>query len=398
VAVVTCGFLDGAGVAQHGEKRIVFVDYAPDAFAEIRRLSGVEPVNYIMSLSTTKRERFTEGASGAFLYFSGDGRFIVKTLSRSDRLALLALLPAYLRHLRAHPQSLLVRFLGCHAARMYGHEVELVVMDNVLRMPTAPPLPGRAVTLDRYDLKGSWVNRKASMPKRGEVASCKHCGKRYEVRRALKPSWRPASSRLETPLMMGSIPAAGEADACPARGGFQPHEPSVLLKDSDLDLALRLRAEQAASLRERLGIDAGFLQSQGIMDYSLLLSVRRETEGVPDSSSDASSRPGVMAGSRQPRHQAPGFGPERDASGSHGDVLRSDNLSGSETYALGIVDVLQRWDTGKAAERCGKTVFRCNARYGVSAVPPGPYAQRFYDRVVLPLTVAAGPGWSDESH
>jgi hypothetical protein len=38
----------------------------------MRRLSGISSEDYVKSLSKTTKERFSEGASGAFLYFSED--------------------------------------------------------------------------------------------------------------------------------------------------------------------------------------------------------------------------------------------------------------------------------------------------------------------------------------
>ncbi|CAE7914726.1 PIP5K6, partial [Symbiodinium sp. KB8] len=229
---------------------------------EIRSLSGIRASAFVQSLGSRKRERFTEGASGAFLYFSGDGRFIVKTLSEADKHALLRLLPAYLAYLRTHPASRIVRFLGCHSVHAHGRTVAFVVMTNVLRMP-AESTPS---VVHRFDLKGSWIGRS---------------------------DW------------------AGPPQMKPA---------------------------EAAELREALTADVRFLESQGIMDYSLLLGTRHAASEA-DGGSDAAS------------------------------------------FSLGIVDVLQRWDTGKALEHAAKVYLTCRSSAGISAVPPAPYAARFLDRV-----------------
>ena len=42
-----------------------------------------------------KKNSFTGGASGAFMYFSGDKRFIVKQITDDERKVLLDLLPTY---------------------------------------------------------------------------------------------------------------------------------------------------------------------------------------------------------------------------------------------------------------------------------------------------------------
>lgn len=53
-------------------------DLAPAAFGRIRDLFGVSPAQFFYSLSRTTKERFSEGASGAFMCFSHDMRFVLK--------------------------------------------------------------------------------------------------------------------------------------------------------------------------------------------------------------------------------------------------------------------------------------------------------------------------------
>lgn len=48
------------------------------------------------------------------------------------------------------------------------------------------------------------------------------------------------------------------------------HEPNLILKDSDLKYKIRLPYETAIDLLRQLQMDADFLYSLGIMDYSLL--------------------------------------------------------------------------------------------------------------------------------
>ena len=51
--------------------RAVFRDYEADSFDEIRRISGISTESFVRSMSVHTRERFSEGKSGAFLYFTG---------------------------------------------------------------------------------------------------------------------------------------------------------------------------------------------------------------------------------------------------------------------------------------------------------------------------------------
>ena len=58
--------------------------------------------------------------------------------------------------LEANKDSLIAKFYGCHAIRMYGQWIYFVVMENIFC--SAKKLH------ERYDLKGSWVNRHAVKP------------------------------------------------------------------------------------------------------------------------------------------------------------------------------------------------------------------------------------------
>ena len=98
-------------------------------------LDGITVSEYLRALSASQKERFSEGHSGAFLYFSSCNRFIVKTIVADEAEALLAMLKDYEAHLRAAPNSLLARFYGCHAMTMYGTTLYFAVMK--VRAPLA---------------------------------------------------------------------------------------------------------------------------------------------------------------------------------------------------------------------------------------------------------------------
>lgn len=66
---------------------------------------------------------------------------------------LLSFLPAYTEYLSTHPHTLLTKFLGFHCVRLYTVKLYLVVMQSVF-------LTKRAIH-ERYDLKGSWIERHA---------------------------------------------------------------------------------------------------------------------------------------------------------------------------------------------------------------------------------------------
>ena len=127
-----------------------FKDFCPSFFKEIRGLCGVDEDEYSSAFTSTTKERFSEGRSGAFMFFSSNQKYVVKTTVKGDMCSLYRILPKYVEYLRKNPNSLIVRFLGAHNITMYGVKLYFVVMLNVF---TSDSLS------ERYDLKGSWVNR-----------------------------------------------------------------------------------------------------------------------------------------------------------------------------------------------------------------------------------------------
>jgi len=198
-------------------------DLAPDVFARIRDLFGISPAQFFFSLSRTTKERFSEGASGAFMCFSHDMKFVIKTMEKDEADVLQRILPFYLQHLRDNPESLIIKFLACMSLRLYSQTMYFVVMENIF--------PTRATIHERFDLKGSWVGRSASKGTPGTLAYCRFCNESFKV---------------------------GSSDYCKARPNRR-HVANTVLKDNDLTFKLRLAADKAARLGAQLRQDAAFL-------------------------------------------------------------------------------------------------------------------------------------------
>jgi 1-phosphatidylinositol-4-phosphate 5-kinase len=236
---MTCGF--NCGVKDHDE--FVFFDFAPHLFRRVRRMSSISNFEYARALQSTKREKFSEGASGAFLYFSDDERFIVKTTQLDEISVLIEMLEEYVEHLERNPNSLVTRFLGCHAIRMYGHTMYFVVINNVLTSH------GKSIH-ERYDLKGSWVNRHHKPTVRGRMTECRHCNQKFRV---------------------------GDPQAqCPARVN-RSHAPNTVMKDNDLKTKLRIHPSTAAAIAEQISRDVSAALPVFWLDFWLVPSARSDT-------------------------------------------------------------------------------------------------------------------------
>ena len=140
---------------------IEILEYAPGIFHEIRKQDGMTAEQVIESLDlfANRSQAFNageaSGASGSFFFFSHDSKFIIKTMSSSERSLFLEVLPDYFVHLKKHRLSLLARIYGIFTVKMEDiDEISLVLMANTAQVRH------KAGIRHCFDLKGSMVNRK----------------------------------------------------------------------------------------------------------------------------------------------------------------------------------------------------------------------------------------------
>jgi hypothetical protein len=362
----------------------VFTDYKSKYFAEVRDFCGIGPEVYTKAFENTANEKFTEGRSGAFMFSSVDSRFIVKTTTEPELRKLLKIMPRYLNHLRTNPHSLIIKFLGAHCITMYSTKIYFLVMLNVFP---------RERLSEKYDLKGSWVNRSGKID----------------------------GSRLTRRERMMTNKAARSAP---------------LLLDNDLQQKINIEESVARALRNQMMEDSKFLASTyqrryfycavfdlydlpglNLMDYSLLVgvvtrhfevkarpllddaldypplhlpserssethletsanSIINEAHHSPSSAQDRSSSVRTPATSTKAA-VAPNNPLSKDDDGAIG----AEVVQAPGTYYFGIIDILQEWNWSKKFERFYKTYFRLRNSDGISAIQPQKYQKRFMKRV-----------------
>lgn len=131
-----------------------FKDYAPWVFRHLRANFGLDPADYLMSLTSKYilSELGSPGKSGSFFYFSRDYKYIIKTIHHAEHKFLRRILRDYYDHVRANPHTLLSQFYGLHRVKIpYGRKIHFVVMNNLF-----PPHRDIHRT---FDLKGSTIGR-----------------------------------------------------------------------------------------------------------------------------------------------------------------------------------------------------------------------------------------------
>ena len=192
----------------------------PHFFHRARRCSGISERAYMSSLvqgaSPFQSNSLKSRSSESEFFFSLDKRFMIKAIGSLEAAQLLRMLPAYVRHLERHPDSLLCRICGMYSlgpsARYY------LVMLNTL----SP----HDVTHRIFDLKGSTLGRTALKQK------------------------------------------------------LEKERVGIVLKDLDFSNAdcLYLSNETRFALLHQLHFDVEFLESFSVMDYSMLIGICHESK------------------------------------------------------------------------------------------------------------------------
>ncbi|DBA02412.1 TPA: hypothetical protein N0F65_007231 [Lagenidium giganteum] len=403
-----------------------FDDYNPAMFRDIRRGFGIREALYRKSFLATCHERIQSGgSSGAFMFYTADYSYLVKSVTRSERAVLLRMLPACIRHMKANPGSHLTRFYGCHSIEMYGQTFSFVVMGNAI---------GRVSMHQFYDIKGSWIDRNAKPIPPGKTVICTYCSNAFKY---------------------------GSVEHC-EYSIHGTHLPHIVHKDNDFHRKLRILPQSAQEVVDQLERDSNFLCSQGIMDYSLLLSIHSTKYVVDHTSFDVnnltssptkrkinyavchpacddslvSTQTGevdlsdddsfsdddldtvelgnrqqfnrscrvsvlhhneekmqydtpLLARSRAARYEAVQFGtfdigsPNVDQSKWVGSRsiekpgYQAYAVVGPDYYTIGVIDMLQTWTWSKRLERMWKVYVLRYDGNGISAAPPKAYAERF---------------------
>lgn len=324
-----------------------FKDYSPNVFRELRELFGLDPADYLVSLTAKYilSERNSPGKSGSFLYYSRDYRFIIKTIHRSEHKTLRRMLRSYHQHVKNNPNTLVSQFYGLHRVKMpisfnnQRRKVYFIVMNNLF--------PPNKEIHRTYDLKGSlWKRETVEDPEKKPV---------------LKDiNW------------------------------LNKHE------------HLSLGPLKKENFLKQLETDVEFLKKANIMDYSLLVGIHDMAIGTVNNKSfsmfcpkDASNREAIRSTAPVPvneleflgninsnetaRVRAPSFS-ERFYFNSYENGFRStdeDNIATNEIYYLGIIDCLTNYSCVKRIETFIKGFYQ--NRQEISAVPAVEYGNRFLD-------------------
>ncbi|KAF3439917.1 hypothetical protein FNV43_RR18195 [Rhamnella rubrinervis] len=214
----------------HNTTHYQWKDYCPAVFRHIRQIGNIDFADYMPSVccGETLSAVFAPGKCSSPIFLSMDDRFALKILKKSEMKVWLNMLPNYYKHIKKYESSLFVKLYGLHVVRPAGGvKVYFAVMSNLLQSD---------LSINKcYDLKGT-------------------------------PKGRTLNRGVG-------------------------HEQQAILKDQDLEFYFYLDPLVRARLLAQIKYDCEFLESEGIMNYSLLLGIHMQ---APQTSLEESSFEGSI--------------------------------------------------------------------------------------------------------
>ncbi|KAF8247736.1 SAICAR synthase-like protein [Wilcoxina mikolae CBS 423.85] len=341
-----------------------FKDYSPWVFRHLRAKFGLDPGDYLMSLTSKYilSELGSPGKSGSFFYFSRDYKYIIKTIHHGEHRFLRHILRDYYKHIEDNPNTLISQFYGLHRVKTpFGRKIHFVVMNNLF--------PPHRDIHQTFDLKGSTIGRDYKEDNLAE-----------NPRATLKDlNWIRRDMHLN----------------------FGPYKKALFIEQVERDVKL--------------------LQKLEIMDYSLLLGIHDLTRGNKDDIRNSALKvfgpgsgdsddihghmlqrtPSKMEKARQARelrrvinnevpvaldrsvaNRLPDEFSEQKNTVFYGDdggfrATHENDQPGDVIYYLGIIDCLTHYGFVKRLEHFWRGL--SHPKDQVSAIPPLGYGERFFN-------------------
>lgn len=214
---------------------------APRVFHHIRGKFDITEDDFVASMKEDVRENLTEGKSGAFMYFTADRRFMIKTATQEEFGVLFKILDKYTQFVEENPATLINPMVGAFELNIFDQHLKVIILQSVFWLGDG--MQANFIPNERFDLKGSWVGRHTEVPK-----------------------------QIGLPFL-------------------SPSYVKECRKDKDIHAPLRLNPLEMAKVSAQLEKDSDFLARCKIMDYSLLLGVKRASlkSKAPQSTASASS-------------------------------------------------------------------------------------------------------------
>lgn len=317
--------------SQHSHYRMRVVPSSPPPLAPTPFLKSIKNPNYTTFAPNSKGSRAKNHPQ--FFFFTSDGEYLVKTIKARESVVLKNMLPKYCDHVRENPNSLINRIFAVY-------EVEEILEDedsNCYSLGITATTPGR---------RPPSTNKKE-----------RHILHTFVVLKSVLPSTFEKSNEI--------FDLKGSTDPGRKTGRDSNSVPLGVMKDLDFicvankNAVVTSKSNSLSNITETIRIDAKFLASIGVMDYSLLVGVE------PKRKRGLNRRPNDRRSCKK----------ESESKFSIIDGI----FDGEEcNFHCGIIDYLQPWSNRKRTEREFKRLGSFGLGAGkISCMEPKSYSERF---------------------
>lgn len=331
--------------------------------------------------------------SGQFFFYSHDGKYMIKTQTKEEAILLRNIMPEYVEHLYNNPDSLLVRFYGMHRVKMKSldRKIHFVIMSSVFDTDL--------LVHTKYDLKGSTIGRLT------DAASCaagavqkdlNFMNSNRKIRlgptniKKFYDTLRADTRFLEKMNIMDYSLLIGIHDRKNADSSLNGNASNGNQAAKQTQVPNKANSSSKLPGRRR---SSGVVLSSSVINNLENTRVTPTSHGVakafsfphsPDTASEAHKS--FYTGNNPAENNVceNESVPSSIFCSCDGGIASyaedTDNNEGDETYFMGIIDILQLYNTGKKMETFFKGLSQDKTQ--LSSVNPSMYANRMVDFIM----------------
>ncbi|XP_078148015.1 phosphatidyl inositol monophosphate 5 kinase [Carex rostrata] len=342
-------------------------DYCPMVFRNLREMFKIDAADYMMSIcgDAALRELSSPGKSGSVFFLSQDDRFMIKTLRKSEVQVLLRMLPNYYHHVKTYDNTLITKFFGLHRIKPSSGQKFRFVVMGNMFCTELR-------IHRRFDLKGSSLGRSTDKIEIDENTTLKDLDLNYNF--YLEPSWREALFRqmeidskfLETERIMDYSLLLGVHYRAPQHLRSRQNAGLAVLQEEDA------QEDEIGNYPQGL-----VLVQRGNDENSVVVGPHIRGSRLRASAAGFEEVDLLLPGTARLQIQ---LGVNMPARAEH--ILSEDETQQvHEVYDvvlyLGIIDILQEYNITKKIEHAYKSIQFDSV--SISAVDPEFYSRRFLD-------------------
>ena len=337
-----------------------------------------------------------------------DSQFMVKTVTHSEAVTFLKILPGYFEHMRKFPNSFITQFYGLYGIKLYGTRLFFTIMKNIF-VPDLEPH-------EKYDIKGSWINRHTKHHiELGKLMKDEDFKKNVLIPiKESKKAWEQMShdtrflntlNIMDYSLLLGiyyigiktenadlSSSNWSYASNITKKGSYIPPPQNKKYKDSNIELQKHKESGDDDDDIKYLEVQDKKLHisvKSDILDLNTMSAMKKDWQNA-ELEAKLSPR-GVVETRRRAFTASTGIA----ELSSHPMAYQSRLIEGPGFYMMGIIDILQDYNWEKKLENFFKVYVSCIDAYGISCIDPTMYRKRFLAKM---LQIGIGRGYKERYH